>query len=64
MTRRKTSPLDKWQRITFEEQPVYIHPEKPDWLVVPPEADRLLTHTTDDPASGLLREILINQFET
>lgn len=62
----KTSPLilDKWQRIIFEDQPVYLYPDKPDWLVPGVEADRLLQKPSTDPATGLLRTMLLNQMDS
>ncbi|MEN8134044.1 MAG: methyltransferase domain-containing protein [Thermodesulfobacteriota bacterium] len=61
MTKIPTFPLDKWQRITCEDQPVYLHPERPDWFVPGAEADRLLQNPTSDPSAGLLRTMLLNQ---
>lgn len=34
--------LDSWQRLEQDGLPIYIHPEKPDWLVAGPGADLLL----------------------
>jgi len=34
--------LSDWQRRTWQGCPIYLHPERPDWLVPGPEADQLL----------------------
>lgn len=34
--------LSDWQRRTWQGCPIYLHPERPDWAVPGPEADRLL----------------------
>ncbi|MCK4838040.1 MAG: methyltransferase domain-containing protein, partial [Desulfobulbaceae bacterium] len=61
MSKIPTLPLDKWQRITFDNQPVYLHPDRPDWLAPGAEADRLLQDSLADPAAALLRTMLLNQ---
>jgi MoaA/NifB/PqqE/SkfB family radical SAM enzyme/ubiquinone/menaquinone biosynthesis C-methylase UbiE len=61
MSKTPTFPQDEWQRLTFADQPVYLHPERPDWFVPGPEADRLLQNPSFDPATSLLRALLLNQ---
>jgi MoaA/NifB/PqqE/SkfB family radical SAM enzyme/ubiquinone/menaquinone biosynthesis C-methylase UbiE len=63
MTKIPVIPPGQWQRITFAGQPIYLDPERPDWHVPGPEADRLLQKPATDPATGLLRTMLINQLD-
>lgn len=64
MTKIPPLPLAKWQRLTCDDRPVYLHPDRPDWLVPGAEADRLLQHAPTDPAAGLLRTMLLNQMDS
>jgi MoaA/NifB/PqqE/SkfB family radical SAM enzyme/ubiquinone/menaquinone biosynthesis C-methylase UbiE len=63
MTKIPTTPLTQWQRLTFAGQPVYLDPERPDWHVPGPEADRLLQEPATEPTPSLLRAILLNQLD-
>ncbi len=61
MTKLPVAILEQWQRIIFSDQPVYIQPERPDWLVPGLEADRLLQNPVIDPSASLARDLLLNQ---
>ncbi len=46
--------LISWQRLEYEDIPVYLHPERPDWAVPDPEADFLLKKgLQQEPPSSL-----------
>ncbi|MCA1765905.1 MAG: methyltransferase domain-containing protein [Desulfobulbaceae bacterium] len=63
MTKLPTVTLDKWQRLTFAGQPVYLHPDKPDWFVPGAEADLLLQNIAAEPPACLRRQQVRNQID-
>ncbi|MDF1614942.1 DUF5714 domain-containing protein [Desulfurivibrio dismutans] len=48
--------LDEWQRLTCDGRSIYVHPEKPDWVVVNDRADELLQALQGVGSSGSLGE--------
>jgi MoaA/NifB/PqqE/SkfB family radical SAM enzyme/SAM-dependent methyltransferase len=44
MSRKELSEKSGWQRLEWEGTVLYVQPDIPDWIVVTPEADRLLSN--------------------
>ncbi|MBU0483666.1 MAG: methyltransferase domain-containing protein [Proteobacteria bacterium] len=44
------SKLNHWQRVIFNAQPIYVNPEKPDWLVPNEQADNYLQFLINNSA--------------
>ncbi len=55
--------ISSWQRLYYNETPIYVAPEKPDWFVPGPGADLILKEPPAQCDNPLGRKLLLNQIE-